>query len=350
MTNIIAVIIASLTRSTNSVLYLRVSFYIIFMLQALRYYYGNDYSEYIDLFANVNALQSLFGPDNDLHMEPGWCVLCRVFKPFGFYIMVSSIALFNCSVTYRFIRKYVDCEWQWFAVLYYVFSPNIMLIHLSAMRQSLAVSLFMISIDYIVKRDAIRYVICIAIASCFHLSALILLPVYALTYLDKKLSRTNIVSIFMMYVSLFVVIDKLMEKFGAILIENIEYFSTYADVAETSIGMGVLLYSLLLLLILVYIDKFSRDGVVLSKIAIWYIIVIPFGLYMSMLNRIGFYFAPLMLTVLPMLFVKIEKIIYRRILVMTVAVHTVYSSMQFMTSETYSEYYGVYKTIFSLLY
>ena len=138
--NIIVVFFAYQARHKRTEFFLKVSFGLIFLFLALRYDYGNDYSAYLKGFLEVNRVETIDYFDKYLHFDPGWIFLCRIFWPFGFFAMMAVLALFNCFVYYRFIRKYVPPVYYWFAVFLYVFNPYFMLVHSSAMRQSLAIS------------------------------------------------------------------------------------------------------------------------------------------------------------------------------------------------------------------
>ena len=197
--NIFVVFFAYQARHKRTEFFLKVSFGLIFLFLALRYNYGNDYSAYLKGFLEVNRVETIDYFDKYWHFDPGWIFLCRIFGPFGFFAMMAVLALFNCFVYYRFIRKYVPPAYYWFAVFFYVFNPYFMLVHSSAMRQSLAISLFIFSIDYIYKKDALRYFLCIGLAALFHTSALVLLPIYLLGVFDWKINKITAVSIFSLW-------------------------------------------------------------------------------------------------------------------------------------------------------
>ncbi len=151
--NIIVVLFAYLARYRRTKFGLKVSFFLIFLFLALRYDYGNDYPGYLKHFLVINQYAWIDYFGKSLQFEPGWTFLCRLFEPLGFFAMTAVLALFNCVVYYRFIKKYVPPAYYWFAVFLYVFTPGFMLIHSSAMRQSVAITLFIFSIDYLYKSN-----------------------------------------------------------------------------------------------------------------------------------------------------------------------------------------------------
>ena len=74
---------------------LLISFILLFLFLALRYNFGNDYIGYFDGFREVNKYSNVTFKDREFHYEAGWLLLCRVFKPLGFFSMVALLAAFN---------------------------------------------------------------------------------------------------------------------------------------------------------------------------------------------------------------------------------------------------------------
>ena len=198
--NIVFVLLAYLAQYKNQAYLLKVSFFLIFLFLALRYNFGNAYKIYLEDFLVINSYQLIDYSDESLYYERGWLFLYRLFQPLGFFALIAVLAAFNCFVYYHLIKKYVLPGYYWFAVFLYVFTLGFMLVHCTAMRQSLAIALFLFSIDYIHKKDAIRYFLCIGLASLFHSSALVLLPVYLLCIFDWKINRPLAIIFFVTYI------------------------------------------------------------------------------------------------------------------------------------------------------
>ena len=64
---------------------LEIAWLIIFVFLAIRYDFGNDYMGYWEDFNSLNSW-AMFNVDNDLHVEPGWQILCNIFKGCRGYI------------------------------------------------------------------------------------------------------------------------------------------------------------------------------------------------------------------------------------------------------------------------
>ncbi len=345
--NLSAVFFAYLARNKSGEHFLKLSFFIIFYFMALRYNFGNDYSAYMNGFYIINSNPNISYWGGDIHFEAGWIFLCRLFKPFGFFALIAFISLFNCIVYYRFLKKYVLPNYYWFAVFFYTFNSSIMLVNLSAIRQSIAIAFFLISLEYVYKKNAIKFLLCIACASLFHSTALVLLPVYLIGLFNYRINKLAAFFVFVAYLILFRLTEVIMPLISIFLLLNIKNYALYMEQSESSAGLGVLLYSILLLLILSYAKKLNNENLLMSKVAILHFAIIPLGLSVAMFYRIGFYFTPALIAVFPQLFLNIRPLFVKRSIVILVVLHTMYSYNQFMKSETYSEAFSTYRTIMS---
>ena len=137
---------------------LEIAWLIIFAFLAIRYDFGNDYLAYKDIFDDINAFHN-FLIDKDEHVEAGWQILCRMFRPFGFQVMVVCLTAFECLVYYRFIKEYVPERYYWFSIFIFVFNPSLMLIGASMLRNELAIALFVLSTNYIRDRRFIPFAV-----------------------------------------------------------------------------------------------------------------------------------------------------------------------------------------------
>jgi len=92
---IFAVSFAFLAKYKNFRYGLEISFFLIFLFLALRYNFGNDYQSYFRCFNEITNSSKI-----DLNymqygrvIEPGWIILCWLFKPFGFYWLIAFHSL-----------------------------------------------------------------------------------------------------------------------------------------------------------------------------------------------------------------------------------------------------------------
>lgn len=343
----IAVLFAYLGRYRNFPFGLKLSFVCIFIFLALRYNFGNDYKSYLEIFTEVNRYASFDLFDKTIHADPGWILLCKLFKPFGFFAMIAVLALFNSIIYYRFIKKYVPKKYYWLAIFLYVFTPGFLLTHATAMRQSLAIGLFILSLDYLFKKDAIRYYVCVALASLMHSSALILVPLYLLSFVNWRLNKIAVVLMVGVFASLFVFVQELGPYINFVIGTYFKSYEVYQEAVAVGTGIGVL-YSAFLFVIILWYERFqNKETALVFKVAILSFLFIPLGFLIALIGRMGMYFAPATFIALPVILVYIKKVNYKMIFIASLLLMTMYNFFQFFRSETYRQAFSTYQTIFS---
>ena len=200
--NIIAVFFALLASfSKNPKKSLFVSFFIVFIFLAFRYNFGNDYNEYHDYFikvhkASINDLTNLQEYHSKGLMEVGYTWLNRLFD--SFYLMVALLSLFSCYVYYKIIKTYAKPNLIWFSVFIFLFDATIMLIQSSSIRQTIAICLFLLSLEPLIKRKFLKYSILVLSGCLFHFSAIILFPLYFLIT-QNRWNKLILISLVILY-------------------------------------------------------------------------------------------------------------------------------------------------------
>ena len=258
----------------------------IFLFLAFRYDYGNDYMGYYQVFLDVNQYSNINYYHIAFHYEPGWLFLCRLFAPIGFFGMVIFLSLITCVAYYSFISKYVPPKYYWLAVFIYICDPGFMLIQLSAMRQCLAISLFIMGIPYIYKKDFVRYSVCILLAYLFHSSALVLWPLYFLGFANWTIGRNASAVILFLFVSLFLFGKYLLPFLNQFILKNFERYDVYHSGAVVGTGIG-LFYSSVLFIVVLYFARFQvKETGLIFKLAIFSFMFITLSFIIQLMGRI----------------------------------------------------------------
>ena len=344
--NVLAVFFAYLESKKILKHGLKISFFLIFLFLSLRYDYGNDYFSYLSHFNEVNSYD-YFDYFADSHYEIAWSLICRLFYPFGFFAMVAFIASVNCYVFYSFFKQYVPSNYYWFAVLFYVFTPDLMLVQLSSMRQTLAIIIFIYSINYIYRNNLLRYHFSICIASFFHTSALILFPIFYLKFFKKKYYKKLTMIIFIIFISMLLFGQFLKPYIFNFLSNSFDRYSEYADEGVLNTGLG-LMFNIIMFVSVLYFYKFQNgSNELLFKIATIAFFTIPLGLVVLIGSRLGFYFLPVMAVVYSLIASNIRRFEFRVIFLSSIIFITMYQFYYFFQSDIWAPYYGTYKTIFS---
>lgn len=181
---------------------------------------GKDTSTYIRVF----SLHTPF--DFNDRMEPGYILLCSLIKlltsnPNAIIIVTGGISIF---LFYDFIKKY--SKWYFMSVMYFIclgfFDSS-----LNIIRQSIAVALTTYAYKYIQEHDLKKFILTIITAASFHVTALIVLPVYFIKGI--KMNTKNICLIvvitFISYIG-----------FSGILNYTLRYIIGYADYVGSIYG------------------------------------------------------------------------------------------------------------------
>ena len=351
--NIVSIFFAS-GRFTNYSRGLIYSVIIIFVFLAIRYDYGNDYMPYFERFYELN--RGDFNSINPLLMkgnEIGWVYLNLLFKPFGFFGMQIFLAGFSCFILYRFIKKYVHQKYYSLAIFIYIFQPYHLLIFSSAMRQSVAISLFLFAFDYLIQKKPIHYVSVILFASLFHTTSLILLPLIFLSYvkITPKIGYIFLLSLIPFLFSYYSDLIIQQSTLFTLLYFEAEY-SSYLDidVSGATIGLGFALNTIIYIMMFYNFRKIRITWQVVSfNLIVLSFLIIPLTLSIPLISRINFYFTPFLMIGYPLALGSMKKISHKLIFIGFIIIFTLYQYFSFFYSDIWSEKFYYYKTIFSLI-
>lgn len=350
---VFAVIFAFLAKYKNIKYGLEISFSLIFLFLAFRYNFGNDYKSYYTDFIEITRTQKIdfYYGTYQRTIEPGWIILCRLFKPLGFYSLIAFISLIFCIVYYYLIKTYVPKNYYWLSVFIFIFNPSFLLIQLSAIRQSFAVILIIISYQYIIRRKFLLFIIFVSSASLFHASALIFLPAYLLGNSKVRINNLSAAVIILLFIFFSLYGNQSIPFFAEFIIKNFDRYNFYIIDEEINYGSGLgLIYYIVLLIFTLYIGKYQKnENSIMCNISIISFIVISLGLIINMAGRLNYYFQPALLVVLPVIinYIKYKPIkVTLMLMILAFSLRTFYS---FFNNSIWHNAYISYKTIFSLI-
>ncbi|QII82416.1 EpsG family protein [Jeotgalibaca arthritidis] len=281
------------------------TFAILFMFMALRYDYGNDYMSYLDIHTSINAGLYAWGADDTLFR------ILNIAVP-NFFVMIALISLFYLIVVWYLLKINLKVSQYWFAVLILLINPYLFLIHLSALRQTLALCIFVFAVNFAVKRKLIPYAICILLATGMHSSAIILFPMYF--FLTEKPFNKKYLLITIVGLGLL-----LLTPLFDIIANNVldylpnQYKFYYNQGLQNSIR-ATIISSFYLLLIAFNLGKLRGKEIIYGKLSLIATILSVLAIKVSMITRIGMYFELFLIITIPHIFNRIERKIYKQIL------------------------------------
>lgn len=280
------------------------TYMILFMFMALRYNYGNDYMAYLDIHALMNEGLPAWGQEDILFYR------LNLLIP-NFFLYIGVISLFYIISICNLIKNNLSKNQYWFAILILLINPYLFLMHLSGIRQTLAICFFVFAINFAIKRKMILYIIFVLLATGMHSSAIILLPLY-FVLTENQFNKRHMFITIILVLLLFgtPVFDILANKF-------LEYFPRYRYYYMQGIGNSIrstLISCFYLFLVFLNLGKLKGREIIYGKLSLIATILSILALKVSMISRVGMYFDLFLIITIPQIFNRIEKRLYKQVL------------------------------------
>lgn len=146
---------------------------------------GSDTFAYYSNYINLGNYDSITTPLSKTWMEPGYIFLAYYFSHFGldyyyFQFLITAVYFFS---TYKLIIKYsynIGTSCFLFVTLGCMFGM------MNQTRMWLSIAIVMFSLQYIVDRKLLNFIIIIILASTIHVSSLVFLFAYPICILIEK--------------------------------------------------------------------------------------------------------------------------------------------------------------------
>lgn len=249
---------------------------------------GTDTQAYIEDFYNINSTKG-----SSYRMEPLFILLNKVayfIYPHHFTMLFLS-SLITVSLFFYVYSKYST---NFILSILLFFTTYIYYASFNGVRQYIAVAITFLSLIFIYDKKPIKFLITILIASGFHTTALVFLPMYLLYIFIKNLNTTKLAVMTFIVVILSLNILNFMNYIELIFPDYSGYIS---NITDSSGGIQNIIISFSLLIFSAYILLFTNSNVSKKDSFTIIMMVFYFGLSLSALNvtsnlalRIGWYF------------------------------------------------------------
>ena len=354
------IVILSAIRWKQKLKGLRISLILLTFFLAIRYNFGNDYDNYFNLFNEVvDKFQFSIHYYNKRPTEIGWCLLCFIFKPLGFYGFIFVLTSLEGYLLYLVIKRYVQPNYYWLALFIYFFNPNLMLTGVSAMRQWLAICIVLFSIKYIIDRDFIKYSLMILVAYLVHTSAIICLPLFTISLFGKMKNSKVTLLFIVLFVFLYFIISNFEISQVADMMDESE-LSTYTRYlsreheSTMSISLiGIVTLWTLPIVAILRMSNYDRDMRLIVILYMFSLIVTALTNIIMMAVRINFYFWAIGIVAIPYVVEESKNYVYgkglRILLIAITALPLLRSFYGFFNDPTFMDHYH-YTTIFQVLF
>ncbi len=254
--------------------------------------YGNDIPGYILNFERISQYSYSEILDNNERFEPGWLVLNVFFAPFGWQIFIFFLTIIQIGSISWLISKYVKPQYYWLIFLFFVFNANLLMTGLSMLRQSLAMSIVLWTIPFILRKKYILPVLLIMLATTMHTSAYCAFILILFPWLSKFNWKALSIGISLLFL-LFKVADILI---GDILnfvldLSTFEAYETYADGENIESGSG--LFAFFLIIVCIYNLYNAQNNITMKLFSLMLglsAVLTSFITMMPIIGRIQLYF------------------------------------------------------------
>lgn len=271
-----------------------ISFIILFLFAAFRYMYGNDYSSYYNWYEYIRN-----GGTSPYTREYLFSILNEITPSFFILIAVTS-GVFLYTI-YRMIKNNLPLRCMWVGAFIFVINPYLFLMNLSAIRQCIAMLLFIASIEYAMNKRLLPYVIHIVIAALFHNSAILLLPIYFVINM-KQIKRKHVIIVVLLLGLFLLVVDVNSIALQLAEVLNKKDYVYHASQSEGNSFRATLLTAITLVYVLGNLPSLEGKSLVYGKLYLIALVMGVLAFKMSMLTRFQMYFDIFSVVVLPTLF------------------------------------------------
>lgn len=259
---------------------------------------GSDTPNYAKFFYNVLACNNFGDAFAVSRFEVGFAavtfLLTRITDSFNVYLLVLCAFYYGCVVS--FIGKYGK---SYGTAVLIAFGLTVFYDPLITLRQSVSIGFFLIAFRDLLHRKALRYFVLIAIACSFHISAIILVPVYFFPAI--KLSKASDCVKWLGLIALACALEGVALKIAGIVFP---YYAHYFDTDYAGGGVRaasmLLLGSRLVLLLLACLSNWrayqkqdESNPIVgkLNMLLLMDVLVAALSLSFNLLDRLEGYFA-----------------------------------------------------------
>lgn len=215
--------------------------------------------------------------------------LSRIFKDPQWLLVVTSL-IYIISIFYFVEHNSEDIP---LSITLYV-TLGLMTFHLQGMRQSIAMSICLFAYEQAKNKHLVRFLLFIALATAFHQTAIVFLPVYILCIM--KFSKKSIFIMCAIAVIAVINADKIIQ------IANAFFDRSYTTSVDQGGFVAVTIYVIILILTLVFDEPLKNGN---EQTPLLFILILGFICYIMRYfgtlasERISFYFAFSQLALLP---------------------------------------------------
>ncbi len=151
-------------------------FVLLFFVSACRYYVGNDYPRYEEFF----YLMMIEGSDG-VPTEIGFNILAKGIQHlFGMGCNLLIFAVFAALIAFFFVKGIYDLSTHFCFSFFLFMTFGYYFNSMNTIRYYLALALAVVSMKYVLRKQYVKFLLVVLLASTFHRSVLLVIPVYVI--------------------------------------------------------------------------------------------------------------------------------------------------------------------------
>lgn len=266
-------------KETKEKIMLFTMFIILFIFSAFRHIeMGNDTRSYYVLFETLKPWTF-----TNTYYEKGFLVFNSIIKIFfkdpQYLFIISS--LINLGAIFIFLKR--ESLIIWLSIFLFI-STRLYFTNISAIRQSLSMSIILLSLPFFKKNKHIIFIIMIIIAATLHKSALFFLVIYLTKFFEIS-KKTIIIT---------VIISGLILIIPYKFLEFLPYFSKYLGSVHDNAARPAAIIETIVAIIIFTVSIMYKNykNSLFLKISLISIIVSFLGIKSSVASRLYLYFIP----------------------------------------------------------
>ena len=298
------------TIDSTSIFYVGIVLYSLIV--GLRWNVGIDYPSYYNLLMGYNKEDILLDRLEFFNRISISFIKDNYLPFYTWFILMAGIQMYFVQKTFNKNLK-IFVAW---GVFFYLASQ--LALSMNIIRQASAVAIILYAYTFLVNKEYKYYFIWVAIASLFHTSALVGIPIYLLSKLKVSINRllqiVILIAFFVFGESLFNYIIDLLMGYSSSFVYLMKLEDIYSsDLSiQKGLGLGILFYYIRYFVLIIYSKQLSKEYSHLGFDVFYTISFIGMCTYSTTMNnmvlsRIMMYFTICTIVCLSMLMVYLYK-------------------------------------------
>lgn len=318
------------------------------LFAGLRYYTGYDYISYGEYFNEADTILDLF--NGSVRLESGYLFLSSLFSSIGlnYYTFVLFFSVLSLATFTFFLYKYLPYPSM---VLVYYYSRFFMARDMGQVRGAFAAVILLFAIPYILKKQPLKFLLVVYLASLFHVTSFAFIAAYILNLIISRVTIKNSLILLSLATLMGLIVQNSALYLWAVPSSYSSYFTNPYYTSGPWILYPVLWMQLLLLFGMIIffkekrIDKEEWVNVLMKVYLLSPIILLAAGNLETVGGRISTLFSTVEVLLVPYFFMSFSK--YK---VLNILCYTGFIIVIFMLIFVFSGMYNRYTPYQTILF